>query len=390
MLPREDIAALVREVVGDVADGRRHASSRQRHRSVVRHHRLPFGDPRASSPDAAGDERVAAADGADAARRPMQSRSPDVDAGQPARARSHVPAWPLIANRGRSRSSPVRRARARATSRCVSRASFRSRSSASTRRRCIAGSTSAAPSPTRRTRAAVPHHLIDLVEPARAIRRGSSCAMPRRPSTTSKRADACRCWSAARCCTCARSSAASRRCPRAATRVRAGIDADARRLGWPAMHARLAEVDAAAAARIHPNDAQRIQRALEVHAASGRAHLGAADGDHAAALTVSSLWPRWCPHDRARLHAASTQRFEAMMAAGLLDEVRGLYARGDLTDATSGNPRRRVSPTLVAPCGRVIRSKRRSHAPVAATRQLAKTTDDLAAFDAQHPCVRSL
>jgi tRNA dimethylallyltransferase len=56
--------------------------------------------------------------------------------------------------------------------------------------------------------------------------------------------------------------------PRGSVELRATLDADAARIGWPAMHARLAEVDAAAAARIHPNDAQRIQRALEVHAAT--------------------------------------------------------------------------------------------------------------------------
>jgi tRNA dimethylallyltransferase len=58
--------------------------------------------------------------------------------------------------------------------------------------------------------------------------------------------------------------------PRAAWRWRARIDADAARLGWAELHARLATVDPAAAARIHPNDAQRIQRALEVHEIGGR------------------------------------------------------------------------------------------------------------------------
>ena len=56
---------------------------------------------------------------------------------------------------------------------------------------------------------------------------------------------------------------------RPASRSAREIDAEAGRIGWPALHARLAAVDAAAAARIHPNDAQRIQRALEVHAATG-------------------------------------------------------------------------------------------------------------------------
>ena len=162
-----------------------------------------------------------------------------------------------------------------------------------------------------------------------------------------------------------------------------------RRLGWPALHARLAEVDAAAAARIHPNDAQRIQRALEVHAACGRPISELQTATTLAAGPRDSSCAALVPHDRARLHAALAQRFESMMAAGLLDEVRRLYARGDLTDETSGDPRRRLSSTLVAPRGCISarnggRTRRRRHA---STRQ---ETDDLAAFDAEHPCVRSL
>jgi len=119
--------------------------------------------------------------------------------------------------------------------------------------------------------------------------------------------------------------------PRGSETIRAEIDADARRLGWPAMHARLVEVDAVAGARIHPNDTQRIQRALEVHAASGRpiSELQAAttrpmDREFNCVALI--------PHERAQLHIALAQRFEVMMASGLLDEVRRLFARGDLTD----------------------------------------------------------
>ena len=71
--------------------------------------------------------------------------------------------------------------------------------------------------------------------------------------------------------------------PEGSATIRAAHRRGCRALGWPALHARLATVDAAAAARIHPNDAQRIQRALEVHAVDGRAHLGAAAGDPLAA-----------------------------------------------------------------------------------------------------------
>jgi tRNA dimethylallyltransferase len=118
--------------------------------------------------------------------------------------------------------------------------------------------------------------------------------------------------------------------PRASEHIRAGIDAEAKRVGWPAMHARLAAVDAAAGARIHPNDTQRIQRALEVHAATGEP-ISALQAATSSPLAREFLVTALVPADRARLHAGLAQRYESMMAAGLLDEVRTLYARGDLT-----------------------------------------------------------
>ena len=97
------------------------------------------------------------------------------------------------------------------------------------------------------------------------------------------------------------------------------------------MHARLAAVDPAAAARIHPNDAQRIQRALEVHATHGRP-ISELQKSTRPALDREFVIAALLPRDRARLHGALEQRFAGMMAAGLLDEVRALRARGDLTD----------------------------------------------------------
>ena len=118
--------------------------------------------------------------------------------------------------------------------------------------------------------------------------------------------------------------------PKASEPIRAGLDAEAKRLGWPAMHTRLAAVDAAAAARIHPNDMQRIQRALEVHAATGEP-ISVLQAATRSPLQREFLVTALVPTDRARLHAALARRFENMMAAGLLEEVRTLYARGDLT-----------------------------------------------------------
>jgi tRNA dimethylallyltransferase len=120
--------------------------------------------------------------------------------------------------------------------------------------------------------------------------------------------------------------------PAGSDELRATLDADAVRLGWPALHARLAAVDPAAAARIHPNDAQRIQRALEVHAVTGEP-ISARQARTTSPLAREFVVVALIPADRARLHAALDARFVAMMQAGLLGEVRSLVARGDLTDA---------------------------------------------------------
>lgn len=120
------------------------------------------------------------------------------------------------------------------------------------------------------------------------------------------------------------------RLPSADVRLRAELDARAARLGWPALHAELARVDAAAAARIHVNDPQRIQRALEVFYLAGRpiSELQAAGTVEPLPYRVIKL--ALAPHARARLHADIQIRFERMMAAGFLAEVARLRARGDL------------------------------------------------------------
>jgi len=119
--------------------------------------------------------------------------------------------------------------------------------------------------------------------------------------------------------------------PQATPALRAQIEAEAATHGWPAMHRRLADVDAATAARLSPNDSQRIQRALEVWHASGRPlssfHAAAPRAvDAAAPPAVISLEAA----ERAWLHERIALRFDAMLAAGFLDEVRALRGRGDL------------------------------------------------------------
>ena len=116
--------------------------------------------------------------------------------------------------------------------------------------------------------------------------------------------------------------------PAADSAVRADIDARAAALGWPALHAELQKIDPATAARLAPNDAQRIQRALEVWQLSGEP-LSALHGRRISpGLNVALISLE--PASRAWLHQRIGQRFDAMLAAGLTDEVSGLMARGDL------------------------------------------------------------
>lgn len=111
--------------------------------------------------------------------------------------------------------------------------------------------------------------------------------------------------------------------------MRSALDADAARLGWPALHARLAAIDPRAAARIAPQDRQRIQRALEVHALTGRSLTELHDAQRS--VPVPMLTFALMPQDRAALAARVARRFDGMVAGGLVDEVRALMGRGDLT-----------------------------------------------------------
>ena len=117
--------------------------------------------------------------------------------------------------------------------------------------------------------------------------------------------------------------------PEADPEVRERINAEASRHGWAALHRRLAAVDPRAAARIHPNDPQRIQRALEVYYLTGKplsAWWRTTTGEPPFRPVKVALAPR----DRAQLHRRIEHRFRAMLEAGLVAEVEALYRRGDL------------------------------------------------------------
>ncbi|MCB1865892.1 MAG: tRNA (adenosine(37)-N6)-dimethylallyltransferase MiaA [Chromatiales bacterium] len=117
--------------------------------------------------------------------------------------------------------------------------------------------------------------------------------------------------------------------PEADPGLRAQLDREAAEQGWAALHARLATVDPASAERIHPNDPQRIQRALEVWQLTGEplSALHARAGENAPFRLIKLVVP---PADREQLSARIAERFDAMLAAGLVDEVAALRSRPDL------------------------------------------------------------
>lgn len=153
--------------------------------------------------------------------------------------------------------------------------------------------------------------------------------------------------------------------------LRARLDADGASRGWPALHTDLARIDPAAAARIAPRDAQRIQRALEVHALTGRSLSELQREDLRGALGPDLLRLVLAPADRAQLAAVLERRLESMLGAGFLAEVAALRARGDLEaslPALRAVGYRQLWTHLAGECD--LNAARL--AALAATRQLAK------------------
>jgi len=116
--------------------------------------------------------------------------------------------------------------------------------------------------------------------------------------------------------------------PSANVEIRERIEDQAIAVGWPALHERLARVDPSTAERLKPNDSQRIQRALEIFEASGVPMSQLLSRQKPRSIDVRTI--ALLPADRPTLHRRIEQRFNAMLDAGLVDEVRRLHARGDL------------------------------------------------------------
>ncbi len=162
--------------------------------------------------------------------------------------------------------------------------------------------------------------------------------------------------------------------PAADPAIRMQIAHEASEVGWPEMHRRLAQIDPATAKRLGSRDGQRIQRALEVFRSGGQTlsslhatKTGAGNADRTGAPPLFSLEPL----QRDWLHARIAERFDAMLAAGLLDEVRHLRARGDLQASLPSMRSVGYRQTWAALEGEMPMAELRDRG-VFATRQLAK------------------
>ncbi len=187
--------------------------------------------------------------------------------------------------------------------------------------------------PTAAEQAACPHHLIDIVSPADSY------------SAARFRADAIRLMAAIG----ARGKVpvlaggtmlyfkalrdGLSDLPAADAELRQAIDAEAAERGWPALHAELARLDPAAAARLERGDAQRIQRALEIVRLTGRPLAESYAKKEDDPLPCRLLPIALAPSDRGVLHARIAERFDAMLRAGLVDELRRLRAHYRLDPA---------------------------------------------------------
>jgi tRNA dimethylallyltransferase len=182
--------------------------------------------------------------------------------------------------------------------------------------------------PTLTERAAVKHHLIDILDPTEAYSAARFASDTKRLVTEIRQrgnvpvivGGTMLYWRAF--------AYGLSSLPPADSAIRAELDAQGKALGWPAMHAELMAVDPITAARLEPNDSQRIQRALEVVRSTGKpmsAWLAESPSDDGRAGSLIPDWLRLVslePGERAQLHQNLESRFDAMLHTGLIDEVR--------------------------------------------------------------------
>ena len=193
--------------------------------------------------------------------------------------------------------------------------------------------------PSAAERAAVPHHLIDIIEPTDSYSAALFASQARQLAAEIRARQRLPLLVGGTMLYFKALRDGISPMPSASAELRAQIDAEAAVQGWPALHAQLAQVDPHTAARLAPRDAQRIQRALEVWRSSGRtlSHWHAQDLSDRLATDgqderADRQWPLLAlePQSRSWLHSRIQDRLQQMVAAGFLTEVQALRRRGDL------------------------------------------------------------
>ncbi|OAI12415.1 tRNA dimethylallyltransferase [Methylomonas koyamae] len=187
--------------------------------------------------------------------------------------------------------------------------------------------------PTLVERGGVPHHLIDILDPSESFSTGQfrNRALELMADITARRklpllvGGTMLYFSAL--------TQGLAQLPAADAEIRQRLDDELQTLGREVLHARLAEVDPQAAARIHVNDPQRVQRALEVYEISGRPLSSFFDADQPAEHPYRFVKIIVAPEQRKTLHYKIAERFDLMLKQGFLDEVRALWQRGDLDES---------------------------------------------------------
>ncbi|MBI4290466.1 MAG: tRNA (adenosine(37)-N6)-dimethylallyltransferase MiaA [Betaproteobacteria bacterium] len=241
--------------------------------------------------------------------------------------------------------------------------------------------------PSREERAAVPHHLIDIIDPSERYSAAQFCgdAMRLLHAIDSRGRIPLLTGGTMLYFKALREGLSA--LPQADPALRAAIEAAARSRGWPALHAELAATDPATAARLKPNDSQRIQRALEVLHLTGKPMSSLIARRRSEAQAFRFVQIALLPGERSLLHRRIEARFEAMLRAGLIEEVESLKSRYAL-EASLPSMRcvgyRQVWELLD---GKMDRAELRDRG-VFATRQLAKrqltwlrSTEDLTEVD---------
>ncbi|HUP92759.1 MAG TPA: tRNA (adenosine(37)-N6)-dimethylallyltransferase MiaA [Solimonas sp.] len=184
--------------------------------------------------------------------------------------------------------------------------------------------------PDRATLARHPHHLLDLLDPAQSYSAARFCSDALRLIGEIRARGRMPLLVGGSMLYFRALQQGFSELPAADPLIRQRLEAEAQRRGWPALHARLAALDPDTGARLHPNDSQRIQRALEIIERTGANATQAYALPRVSRLDGPVVKVALNPPERAELHRRIEQRFRGMIEAGLVEEVAGLKARGDL------------------------------------------------------------